>query len=1018
MNSGAIEKFIDSIKEPEVETNRTNLAVVSRVDEEGIVWVNLAGAEKETPTASTSAEVKSGDVVNVEWRNNKLYIAGNYTNPSAGITRVVYVERRVSDVNDVANDAVDKAKTAVLQAEEAKSNAQDAVTKANSSVASDTMHYLATSASSGVTINTQGWTTEIQKIDSQKRYLWTYHTYTKAGGAVVNTQPVITGTYGVDGTSVTILGSYDTLAELEAAHPTGQLGDAYMVAGDLYVWNGTAWEDVGQIQGPQGDPGVSIASVTNYYLATSASSGVTRETSGWTTSIQSMTSTKQYLWTYEVVTGSNGTNINVTDPVIIGRYGQNGGTGVGISSVSEHYQVSSSNTIAPTSWSSTPVNMTTTNKYLWNYETITYSNGSTEDTDKRVIGVYGNTGGQGTSVTQIINYYLASPANAGITRESSGWTTAIQTMTSTNQYLWNYEIVKGTGNVTLNTTNPVIIGRYGQNGTNGISITAVQPQYALSTSTSTAPASGWSNTLVYEEGKYIWTRDEITYSNGNVGHSTEIYNSALTSACVNASNALQIAEDTNQYFWHTETGTDTGAHITEIPKEDFIDDPANGGGNLLARSNGIAVRDGLAELAVFGADGSQIGKTGTSHIEMDYRSLRMVDGDTNPHTFFHVSDLRDENNEYQYTDTFTGDGATKRFTLSYSAKRDRELSVTVSDGSGGEPYLDSSISTWLKFETAPSAGAIITATYTTSSYFAKAYTMGMRKANSKVGPLSTCFGLDNIASGDESFAEGWHTKATGSEAHSEGYSTSATGRISHAEGNETTASGVASHAEGSETIASGKYSHAEGEETTASESWSHAEGRGSEASGYYSHAQNCHTIAGHSYQTAIGKYNDNKSGNLFEIGFGSSENNRANALEVDEYGGATLAGYLKIEGHSTQIGFIYSATKSVAISNTNIDNNTDGASINVPAGIYVVIGQWQFNTRTTSGTTNNAVRLYEGSNLIGQVREVAGASNWNSMQCCAIVETVGTSTTLKVCGASSRPYTTAQATQIKAVRIA
>ena len=74
-----------------------------------------------------------------------------------------------------------------------------------------------------------------------------------------------------------------------------------------------------------------------------------------------------------------------------------------------------------------------------------------------------------------------------------------------------------------------------------------------------------------------------------------------------------IAANTDQYFWHTETGTDTGAHITEIPKEDFLADPANGGYNLLARSNGMAIRDGLTELARFLATGVQIGADNTPH---------------------------------------------------------------------------------------------------------------------------------------------------------------------------------------------------------------------------------------------------------------------------------------------------------------------------------------------------------------------------------------------------------------------
>lgn len=76
----------------------------------------------------------------------------------------------------------------------------------------------------------------------------------------------------------------------------------------------------------------------------------------------------------------------------------------------------------------------------------------------------------------------------------------------------------------------------------------------------------------------------------------------------------KIADNTNQYFWHTESGTDTGAHITEIPQDEFLADPEHGGGNLLARSNGIAVRDGLEELAQFSADGISLGVDGSVQI--------------------------------------------------------------------------------------------------------------------------------------------------------------------------------------------------------------------------------------------------------------------------------------------------------------------------------------------------------------------------------------------------------------------
>ena len=156
--------------------------------------------------------------------------------------------------------------------------------------------------------------------------------------------------------------------------------------------------------GTDGSNGKSIGSVVNYYLATASSSGVTTATSGWTTAVQSVSAAKKYLWNYEVVKYADGTVASTTMPCVIGSYGDQGSkgdkgdtgsTGNGIKSITEHYAVSTSNSTVPTSWSSTVPTMTESNKYLWNYETITYTNGTMVDTTKRVIGVYGNKGATG-----------------------------------------------------------------------------------------------------------------------------------------------------------------------------------------------------------------------------------------------------------------------------------------------------------------------------------------------------------------------------------------------------------------------------------------------------------------------------------------------------------------------------------------------------------------------------------------------------------------------------------------------
>lgn len=62
------------------------------------------------------------------------------------------------------------------------------------------------------------------------------------------------GEDGKDGTSVNILGSYESEEALREEHPTGNVGDGYLVQGDLYVWlqDIQDWKNVGSIQGPQG----------------------------------------------------------------------------------------------------------------------------------------------------------------------------------------------------------------------------------------------------------------------------------------------------------------------------------------------------------------------------------------------------------------------------------------------------------------------------------------------------------------------------------------------------------------------------------------------------------------------------------------------------------------------------------------------------------------------------------------------------------------------------------------------
>ena len=107
--------------------------------------------------------------------------------------------------------------------------------------------------------------------------------------------------------------------------------------------------------------------------------------------------------------------------------------------------------------------------------------------------------------------------------------------------------------------------------------------------------------------------------------------SIIAESSVSLTSTKEMSDEikaTNQYFWYEESGTDAGAHITEVPQATFKVSAT--GGNLLARTNGIAVRDGLTDLATFGSAGAVIGKTDEQHVEIDADSFEFIDenGDT------------------------------------------------------------------------------------------------------------------------------------------------------------------------------------------------------------------------------------------------------------------------------------------------------------------------------------------------------------------------------------------------------
>ena len=159
-------------------------------------------------------------------------------------------------------------------------------------------------------------------------------------------------------------------------------------------------------------------------------------------------------------------------------------------------------------------------------------------------GDTGATGATGKSIGSITNYYLATSASSNVTTSTSGWTTTIQTVTSSKKYLWNYVVTKYTDNTVASTTTPCIIGVYGDKGDKGdkgtsITISKTETVYQVGSSATSKPTGTWTTTIPATNGKnkYLWSRVTITYSDG---HKTEAYSvsSTMDSITVGGNNLI------------------------------------------------------------------------------------------------------------------------------------------------------------------------------------------------------------------------------------------------------------------------------------------------------------------------------------------------------------------------------------------------------------------------------------------------------------------------------------------------
>lgn len=291
------------------------------------------------------------------------------------------------------------------------------------------------------------WTrTVIDYTDSSKPDTVTY-SYAKQGAQ---------GDKGDPGTPVSVSSIQYQEGSSATVPPTGTWSNSVVAVADgKFLWTKTTFSDSKIAYGvaKQGNSGRGVSKITEYYLASTASSGVTTSTTGWTTAIQTIDSSKKYLWNYEVITYTDNTTSS-TNPIIIGVFGSTGATGAagkGIESVTEYYlaSASSSGVVTSTSgWTTTMQTLTATNKYLWNYELITYTDKTTSTIAPVIIGVYGDKGATGSAGADAYTVLLTNESHV-----FAGSTSAAIASSATTQVL----AYKGTASqsVTITSVNGI-----------------------------------------------------------------------------------------------------------------------------------------------------------------------------------------------------------------------------------------------------------------------------------------------------------------------------------------------------------------------------------------------------------------------------------------------------------------------------------------------------------------------------------------------------------------------------------
>lgn len=177
-----------------------------------------------------------------------------------------------------------------------------------------------------------------------------------------------------------------------------------------------------------------------------------------------------------------------------------------------------------------------------------------------------------------VQYALSSSSTVAPT---TGWSSTPPSTIPDGQYLWQRTATtSGTGETSYSAAVCITSG----DGKDGRGVEDIQEQYYLSTSSTRQTGGSWQSTCPeWVDGRYIWTRSRIEWTDGTTTYTTPVLASAINQANENAAKATQ-------YCWNDYEGT----HVSTSPN-------STAGPNVLLDSEGLSIREGTTEIASYTA---------------------------------------------------------------------------------------------------------------------------------------------------------------------------------------------------------------------------------------------------------------------------------------------------------------------------------------------------------------------------------------------------------------------------------